>query len=134
MFTLSDFIIFGIMAACFVGVIPVMRYAECSHKSRVITLICEMLVLIFLIVGCAAYRTQTESGKRGLKTWESEKGGGLDRTVIVYDIKGEEIVRYSGKFDIEESSADGIVKIKFDDNGKRHIIYAQTGTVLIDEK
>lgn len=26
-----------------------------------------------------------------------------------------------------------VVKIKFDCNGKRHIIYAQTGTVLIDE-
>ena len=133
MFTLSDYIIFGILAACFVLVIPIMLSAECSRKSRVITLICEILALVFLIVGCAAYRTHTESGKRGLKTWESEKGGGLDRTVIVYDIQGEEIVRYSGKFDIEESSQEGVVKIKFDDNGKRHIIYAQTGTVLIDE-
>ena len=134
MFTLFDYIILGILGACFAAAILIMKYYGTSRRSRLITLICETLVFIFLIVGCAAYRTQTESGKRGLKTWESETDGGLNRTVIVYDIKGEEIVRYSGKFDIEESSNNGIVKIKFDDNGKRHIIYAQTGTVLIDEK
>lgn len=58
---------------------------------------------------------------------------GIDRTVTVYDINGEEVAKYTGRFDVEESSQEGVVKIKFDCNGKRHIIYAQTGTVLIDE-
>lgn len=63
----------------------------------------------------------------------SETSGGIDRTVTVYDINGEEVAKYTGRSDVEESSQEGVVKIKFDCNGKRHIIYAQTGTVLIDE-
>lgn len=62
-----------------------------------------------------------------------ETSGGIDRTVTVYDINGEEVAKYTGRFDVEESSHEGVVKIKFDCNGKRHIIYAQNGTVLIDE-
>lgn len=68
--------------------------------------------------------TKTESGKRSLKTWQSEKSGGIDRTVVVYDINGEDVAKYTGRFDVEESSQEGVVKIKFDCNGKCHIIYA----------
>ena len=89
--------------------------------------------MVLIVAGCAAYRTNTESGKRGLKTWKSETSGGLNRTVTVYDIRGKEIAKYTGRFDIEENTPSGVIKIKFDNNGKRHIIYAQTGTVLIDE-
>ena len=86
-----------------------------------------------MIIGCGVYNTRTESGKRHLKSWESETSGGINRTVTVFDIEGDELAKYTGKFDIEESSQEGVVKIKFDCEGKRHIIYAQTGTVLIDE-
>lgn len=68
-----------------------------------------------------------------MKSWKSETSGGLNRTVIVYDVKGKELAKYTGRFDVEERTSEGIVKIKFDCKGKRHIIYAQTGTVLIDE-
>lgn len=87
MFTLLDWILFGIVLACMIGVI------------------------IFMIV----------------ENVEAKY------TVTVYDINGEEVAKYTGHFDVEESSQEGVVKIKFDCNGKRHIIYAQTGTVLIDE-
>ena len=133
MFTLFDYIMFGCLAICIVITLIALKFNDADRKSKLIAVITEIIILALIVVGCAAYRTHTESGKRGLKTWESETSGGLNRTVIVYDIQGEEIVRYSGKFDIEESSQEGVVKIKFDDNGKRHIIYAQTGTVLIDE-
>lgn len=133
MFTLFDYIMFGCLAICIIITLIALKFNEVERKAKLIAIVSEILILVLIMVGCAAYRTHTESGKRGLKTWESETSGGLNRTVIVYDIQGEEIVRYSGKFDIEESSQEGVVKIKFDDNGKRHIIYAQTGTVLIDE-
>ena len=90
--------------------------------------------MVLIIGGCGAYRSNTESGKRGLKSWKSETSGGLNRTVTVYDIKGKEIAKYAGRFDVEEDMLEGVIKVKFDDDkGKRHIIYAQTGTVLIDE-
>lgn len=133
MFTLLDWILFGIVFACMIGVVIYMIVKKVEAKYKIIALIIELVLLVAMVGGCAAYHTKTESGKRSLKTWQSETTGGIDRTVTVYDINGEEVARYSGRFDVEESSQQGVVKIKFDCNGKRHIIYAQTGTVLIDE-
>ena len=46
-------------------------------------------------------------------------------------MEGDLIQEYEGKFDIEYNEH----RIKFDDeNGKRHLIYHDTGTVIIDEK
>lgn len=133
MFTLSDFIGFGVVAAVMVSVIGIMAVGEVGRTGKIIAAVIEIVLLTGLIVGCAIYNTHTESGKRHVKSWESETSGGINRTVTVYDIQGEEVAKYTGRFDIEESSQEGVVKIKFDNNGKRHIIYAQTGTVLIDE-
>lgn len=133
MFTLADFIIFGIVIIsliCF-SVFLFTCWGDTSQRALVVLI--ELLLVIGMVVGCGAYRTNTESGKRGLKSWKSETSGGIDRTVTVYDVKGKELAKYTGRFDVEESSQEGIVKIKFDCKGKRHIIYAQTGTVLIDE-
>ncbi len=133
MFTLADWIIFTVLFLCAVGVLAGMQAAEADHGPKVLVLIIEIVLMIAVVGGCAIYNTRTESGKRHIKSWESETSGGIDRTITVYDIEGEEVAKYSGKFDIEESSQEGVVKIKFDCDGKRHIIYAQTGTVLIDE-
>lgn len=75
----------------------------------------------------------TESGKRAQKTFHSEVDGGLYRVVKVYDMQGEQIAEYKGKFDVEEAQTDGVTKVKFDLGGERHIIYCSTGTVVIDE-
>ena len=73
----------------------------------------------------------TASGKRAFKTQESNFNDGIERMVKVYDVNGELIVGYDGKFDITYDDD----RILFDDeNGKRHIIYDPTGTVVIDEK
>ena len=133
MFTLYDWIIFGILQACIIGVNIFMIIENVEAKYKIIALIIEVVLIVAVVGGCAAYHTKTESGKRSIKTWQSETSGGIDRTVTVYDINGEEVAKYTGRFDVEESSREGVVKIKFDCNGKRHIIYAQTGTVLIDE-
>lgn len=133
MFTLYDWIIFGIFQACMIGVNIFMIIENVEAKYKIIALIIEVVLIVAVVGGCAAYHTKTESGKRSIKTWQSETSGGIDRTVTVYDINGEEVAKYTGRFDVEESSQEGVVKIKFDCNGKRHIIYAQTGTVLIDE-
>lgn len=75
----------------------------------------------------------TEGGARAQKSFESETAGGLYRVVTVYDMEGDQLAEYKGKFDIEEIYEEGVVKVKFDMNGKRHIIYCSTGTVTIDE-
>lgn len=92
------------------------------------------IVVAFGICGLTFWHLYyTESGKRAQKTFHSEIEGGLYRVVKVYDMQGEQIAEYKGKFDVEEQQTDGVTKIKFDSGGKRHIIYCSTGTVIIDE-
>lgn len=92
------------------------------------------VVVCFAIAGLIFWWLySTESGSRAKKTFESETKGGLYRVVKVYDMEGEQIAEYSGKFDVQEHNDSGITKIKFDCDGKRHVIYCSTGTVIIDE-
>jgi len=71
----------------------------------------------------------TQAGSRSIKTLRSNVSG-IERTVTVYDINGKEIKSYTGKFDVEYDDS----RILFDDEeGKRHVIYYTTGTVIIDE-
>lgn len=94
--------------------------------------------VVILLVTCAVcffigwYQLNTESGKRALKDQQSNLSGGIMRTVQVYDVNGELIKEYEGKFDVE---TDKETYILFDDeDGKRHIVYFTTGTIVIDEK
>ena len=94
-------------------------------------MIITIILTITTVVVTIIFLTSTESGKREIKDMKSDWNGGLHRIVTVYDVNGEEIQRYEGKFDV--SCNDN--RIKFDDeNGERHIIYYTTGTVIIDEK
>lgn len=77
------------------------------------------------------YYTSTASGSRAVKTQHSELNNGVERVVTVYDVEGDVIQRYDGKFDVTYDDD----RILFDDeNGKRHVIYYSTGNVIIDEK
>lgn len=90
----------------------------------------SIIVALAICVALAWFLYGTESGSRALKDFQSDVGGGIERTVTVYDMEGDVIAEYSGKFDVESDNE----KIKFDDeDGKRHIIYFTTGTITIDE-
>ena len=94
-------------------------------------IIATIIVAIAICGGILFWLYGTESGARAIKDTKSNASGGIERTVTVYDFDGDIIQQYSGKFDVEYNSE----RIKFDDeNGKRHIIYYTTGTVIIDEK
>lgn len=96
------------------------------------TLIIAFIIGVVLIAVPIIY-SNTNSGKRALKDQKSDFGTNEEqREVVVYDINGNVIKKYGGKFDIE---TDHDKYILFDDeNNKRHIIYYTTGTVIIDEK
>jgi hypothetical protein len=92
--------------------------------------LCGMIVSAILLGFMLWYFGGTEKGKRAMKPQESNFNGGIERTVKVYDIKGEIIAEYEGKFDVDYNES----RIIFDDeNGKRHIIYYNTATAVIDE-
>ena len=68
---------------------------------------------------------------QGSQTQKSNFEGGIEREVRVYDVDGELIQSYAGKFDVVHDEN----RILFDDeDGKRHVIYYPTGTIIIDEK
>lgn len=76
----------------------------------------------------------TESGKRAQRDFKSETQVGYKaREVNVYDMEGELIEHYVGKFDTEESVNEGSVKVKFDIDGERHIVYIMSGAVTIND-
>lgn len=114
----------GIATACLAA-------GECQVKTWVITLVVVLVVYAIPAGTIIWYRSVSESGRRALKDQQSNLQGGIERTVSVYDVNGDLIKEYSGKFDIE---TDRNSYILFDDEeGKRHVIYYTTGTIVIDE-
>lgn len=89
------------------------------------------IIITIAVIGIDVwYINGTESGKRMVKDTQSNFNGGINRSVKVYDINGDLLENYEGKFDIEYYDT----HLKFDDeDGKRHIIYFTTGTVITDE-
>ena len=84
-----------------------------KRKIAIIILALTFMISGICLVGCGA------SFQRGLKDFQSEYSGGLNRTVTAYTQTGEKIGEWAGKIDIEMSDN----KVKFDLNGKRTIIY-----------
>ena len=122
------FIIVGIVTF-FTIVFLQESYVE--KKTIVIIVVIEAALLIVLLCGMVWRYNNTESGKRAFKTQESNLSGGLNREINVYDIDGDLIRSYSGKFDVTHDDN----RIMFDDeNGKRHTVYYGAGTITIDEK
>lgn len=103
-------------------------------EDKIISLAISAIITILIIIGVWGisiwYFDNTESGARALKSQNSNFNGGITREVKVYDVEGDVIATYKGKFDIEYDND----QILFDDEkGNRHIIYYPTGNVIIDE-
>ena len=81
-----------------------------------------VLVLLVSVVGCAA-------ASRSLKDFGSSVTG-LNRVMTVYDANGDVLRTYTGTFDIQSTQYGN--EVKFDINGKRHIIY--NAIVVVDEQ
>ena len=99
-------------------------------KGAVIGGLIGIIISILLLVGMLWYYNNTADGARALKSQESNFNMGINRKVTVYDMEGDVIQEYEGKFDVEYDDD----RILFDDEkGLRHVIYYPTGTVIIDE-
>lgn len=124
-----------VVCGLFVIILLLVFATECERRGRLLCWVFAALALILTIAICGVYiwyRSNSESGRRALRDQESNLTGGIERTVSVYDINGNLIKEYSGKFDIETDRASYIL---FDDeNGDRHMIYYTTGTIIIDER
>lgn len=103
---------------------------DAERTFKIVGFIIALVLCLIVTFGTLWFFQNTESGKRALKTQESNFNKGIERKVSVYDMEGDLIHEYKGKFDLEYDDD----RILFDDeNGLRHIIYYPTGTVIIDE-
>lgn len=87
-----------------------------------------LAVLVGLV--CAIQFTSCQSCQRELKNIGSDWGGGLNRTLTVYDYEGNVLAVYKGKFDIRDNGSDN--QMFFDLDGKR--IWIQGGIVISEEQ
>lgn len=133
--TIGGWFLFGIIAICILIIALFIALYWFDGKRGPVPWIVSIGIAVALcigvFVGMNAYYNNTESGKRALKSQESNFNSGIERTVTIYDVNGKVIKQYEGKFDVEYDDD----RILFDDeNGKRHVVYYTTGTVAIDEK
>lgn len=130
--TVVGWIVYFIVVGVVVGITAAILLIDPPKKKYIaITFAVEAVLFIVLLCGMIWRYQNTEAGKRAFKTQASNFSGGLEREINVYDMEGDLIVTYSGKFDVTYDDN----RILFDDeNGKRHTVYYSTGTVTIDEK
>lgn len=129
--TLGGWIGFLILAVLILSVGLLIGFASESSKGVAISMVISAVLVLFLLIGMLFYYNNTAAGKRAYKSQESNFNYGIERTVEVYDATGNLLKTYEGKFDIDYDDN----RIIFDDeNGKRHVIYYPTGTVIVDEK
>jgi len=131
MMTVGGWILFVLLAfgVAIAGIFIGMSLETEALGTILTTLICGIIV-VAMFMGFRWYYSSTESGKRAMKSQEANFNAGIERRVEVYDVEGELIKEYEGRFDVTYDDD----RILFDDeNGHRHIIYYSTGNVIIDE-
>lgn len=87
------------------------------------------IITIVVILATTTTFTSCESCDRGIKSLQSDFGGGLNRKAVLLDYNGDTIKTWSGKFDIRDNGNDE--KIFFDIDGKR--VWIQGGIFLSEE-
>lgn len=99
-------------------------------KTTAFSIFLAVILAVVVWIGAYMYINNTASGRRALKTQDSNFHNGIEREVTVYDMNGKVIEHFQGKFDVDYTDE----RIMFDDeNGNRHIIYFKSGTVIINE-
>lgn len=134
MFTLTNWIIFGILLIIGIAISLIMGI-ETEDVLAGVTSGAILVILIAVIMGITGwYNTSTAAGKRAVKDYKSNVNNGIEREIVITAEDGREIFRYEGKIDIESNHTDNYIKFD-DEHGKRYIIYyGVQDTILIIEK
>lgn len=129
--TVGGWALFIFLAICVFAVWIAVSSNQKTTTAKTFSLFGAVIIIIGLFAVFKWYYSSTASGLRAIKSQESNFTNGIEREVTVYSMTGEQIKHYDGRFDVDYDND----RIIFDDeNGKRHVIYYPTGTVIIDEK
>ena len=115
---------------CCVGVCAYIYIASESKTTAAIGIAITLIISAIFVGYSLFWLNGTEGGKRAKKSFSSNYSGGIEREVKIYDVVGNEIASYKGKFDIEYQKERIIFE---DENGKLHNIYFKSGIVIVDE-
>lgn len=129
------FLLIAIVVGALITVFVFALIDEDNKVGRTIGLIITIAITIVVSGGIIFWGAFSASGQRALKDQQSQLSNGIQRTITVYDIDGDILETYTGKFDVQSTETDGMIYIKFDDeDGNRHLIYSASGTVVITEE
>ena len=132
--TLGQWIILGLILVFVIFVAFVVGTGNCSVGVGIVTFIVGLLIDVIIMLGINWFNTNTASGIRNYKDWQSEIDNGIEREITITAEDGRTIFYYEGKVDIESNHEDNYIKFESED-GKRYIIYyGITDTILIIEK
>ena len=130
--TIGAWAIFWFISAILIGCAIGIGYEISEGKGILLGIVITVSICVCVLFGMHWWFGNTESGKRDLKTQNSNFDGGIRRHVSVYDAVGNLIQEWDGKFDVDFDGDEQ--RILFDDeNGKRHLVYFKTGTVVVEE-
>ena len=106
---------------------------ELADKIATI-IVYAVFVAVIGTIGYFVYSLITSEGvKRSFKSLESNFGGGLNRSAVLYSYDGKQLDFWQGKFDIRETAGQGGDNCRtFDLEGKRNIVCG--GILVIKEK
>ena len=138
MFTLGDWIFIGFWVICTIGItLGIAAYNDFDSSGwlgAAVNFFASMLILVVICIGIRWYNTNTASGIRAVKDYQSELSNGIDREITITAEDGREIFRYEGKVDVESNHEDNYIKFESEE-GKRYIIYyGIQDTIKIIEK
>lgn len=132
MFTLGNWIFISIWTLTTIVVTCLLCAEEWYYG--VINLLVSMFILLLICFGIRWYNTNTVSGIRAVKDYQSELSNGIDREITITAEDGREIFHYEGKVDVESNHSDNYIKFESEE-GKRYIIYyGIQDTIKIIEK
>ena len=129
-------IIIGTIVAMGAIVVFALKFKNSYDRGELTFFSVAALVIGLLIAGGSAFWLYgTESGARSIRSFHSETTGGLSREVRVYDMEGDLIEQYEGKFDVEITDGKILFDMPSTDGSPKRIqVLHSTGTVVIEEK
>ena len=111
-------IVFTILSLVILGICTLLGWFGETRKSTLIGFFIGLAICLVIWGIALWYYNSTEAGKRARKTQESNFNGGITRIVKVYDVEGDLIAEYTGKFDVDYDND----RIVFDDeNNNRQV-------------
>lgn len=130
MMTFRGYFIFAAIILFSLLVCTVVFSEATKEKTKIITFTITGILCVIVFFGMSWFYNNTSIGLRAFKTQDSQLTN-ITRTVTLYDVNGEEIERFEGRFNITYDTE----RILFDDqNSNRYIIYPGAGLVVINEK